>query len=230
MKRKLVVMILLISFAFLLLSCNNEVKETQKLQPQLGELQYEVVDTSSQESLPSELADWYQKNYNKEGLYSFDYKENTYLLLSLGEKPTAGYGIDSLVLIGTDQEIKVNASLRVPAPDEMVAQVLTYPNILVKIEKDSRKSTLVELTEISVEKEPVQKDSGTYIGLINNNSIEIKISGVPDEISARAFQLADKVKDDFENFGLKTGDQVHFTFYKNNNGQLVLTSIEKIQN
>lgn len=74
----------------------------------------------------------------------------------------------------------------------------------------------------------VKEDSGSYVGLIDNHSIEIEISGVPKEQAARAFELSDKVKEDFESIGLETGDQVHISYYKNEHGQLVLESIEKI--
>lgn len=74
----------------------------------------------------------------------------------------------------------------------------------------------------------LKEDSGSYVGLIDNHSIEIEISGVPKEQAARAFELSDKVKDKFESIGLETGDQVRISYYRNEYGQLVLESIEKI--
>ena len=95
---------------------------------------------------------------------------------------------------------------------------------------ENRQVTEGKPLETAVENDSVKKDSGTYVGLIDNHSIEIKISGVPEEKAAKAFELSDKIKDNFESFGLKTGDQVHFSYYVNNNGQMLITSIEKIQN
>jgi hypothetical protein len=72
-------------------------------------------------------------------------------------------------------------------------------------------------------------DSGTYVGLIDNNSIEIKISGVPDESSARAFRLGEEIRENFEErFGLTTGDEVRFNYIPKENEQPVLIEIEKI--
>lgn len=58
----------------------------------------------------------------------------------------------------------------------------------------------------------VKIDSGRYVGQIDSNSIEIKISGVPDEIAARAFQLSDEVKEKFQEYGFKEGDEVIFDY------------------
>jgi hypothetical protein len=73
-----------------------------------------------------------------------------------------------------------------------------------------------------------KKDSGRYVGQIDNNSIEIKISGVPDTIAAKAFRLSEEVKVKFNNYGLKTGDQIRFTYSLNEHGQGVITEITKL--
>ena len=74
----------------------------------------------------------------------------------------------------------------------------------------------------------VKKDSGRYEGQIDNNSIEIKISGVPEEIAARAFQLSPEIKENFAGYGLKGGEQVLFSYRENAPGQPVLIEIQKI--
>lgn len=74
------------------------------------------------------------------------------------------------------------------------------------------------------------KDSGTYIGQIDNNSIEIKISGTPAGQGERAFQLSEPVKENFSKIALKTGDQVVFSYVERPNQQPLLMEISKIKN
>lgn len=228
-KPKLILVGMILLLVFFTFGCGEDSQSVDNEKMKIGELNYEIVDTSA-ENLPGGLAEWYQDNYKKEGLHSTNLDGGTYLLVSAGEKPTGGYEIQKLVLTGTDQVINVSASLRVPGKDEMVTEALTYPSILVKIPKDSREFELAELTENAPEKHEVKKDTGTYVGQIDNNSIEIKISGVPEEKAAKVFRLEDKVKDNFQHFELETDDQVLFSYFENNDGQLVLTSIEKIHN
>jgi hypothetical protein len=231
MNKKILILIAIVSLV--ISGCNvlsQDGDEAKAPQLQMGELSYEMIDTNSEEELPADLVDWYEDNFQQEGLSWRNFENHTYLLFSAGEKPNAGYGIESLRLIGTEKEIEVYVELRIPAQGEMTAQVITYPNILIKLDKDSREFVLEEIKEISAEKDSVKNDTGMYVGLIDNHSIEIKISGVPDEHSAKAFELTDKVKDNFDKLGLNTGDRVHFTYYENNNGQRILTSIEKIDN
>ena len=71
-------------------------------------------------------------------------------------------------------------------------------------------------------------DSGRYVGRADSNFIEINISGVPEEMAAKVFMLSDELKENFEDLGFETGDNVKFNYYVNDNGQNVITSIEKI--
>jgi len=228
-KPKLILVGMILLLVFFTFGCGEDSQSVDNEKVKIGELNYEIVDTST-ENLPGGLEEWYQDNYKKEGLHTTNLDGSTYLLVSAGEKPTGGYVIEKLVLTGTDQVINVRASLRVPGKDEMVTQALTYPSILVKIQEDNRKFELAELTEDVPEKNEVKKDTGTYVGQIDNNSIEVKISGVPEEKAAKVFRLEDKVRDNFQRFELETDDQVLFSYFENNDGQLVLTSIEKIHN
>lgn len=74
-----------------------------------------------------------------------------------------------------------------------------------------------------------KKGSGRFQGQIDSNSIEIKVSGVPDNIAPRAFQLAEPLKENFEKYGLKKDDQVLFTYTEKTGEQPVITEINKIK-
>lgn len=71
-------------------------------------------------------------------------------------------------------------------------------------------------------------DSGRYVGRIDNNSIEIKISGVPDEMAAQAYRLSDNIRDVFDNYQLQEGDPIKVEYQENEYGQKVITAIDKL--
>lgn len=74
-----------------------------------------------------------------------------------------------------------------------------------------------------------QTESGTYVGQIDANSIEIKISGVSEEESARAFKLSAEIKERFEEFELEAGDEVFFTYIPKGNEQPEIIELKKTQ-
>lgn len=74
----------------------------------------------------------------------------------------------------------------------------------------------------------VKIDSGRYIGQADSNFIEIKISGVPDEMDPSVFMLSDEAKEGFDALDLETEDNVQVKYYINENNQKVITKITKI--
>jgi len=71
--------------------------------------------------------------------------------------------------------------------------------------------------------------SGSYVGQADNNSIEIRISGVQDDkLAFRVFKISDEVRPTFESLPLKTDDEIKFSYYEQAIGQPVLTKIERI--
>lgn len=63
--------------------------------------------------------------------------------------------------------------------------------------------------------------SGYYVGQIDNNSIEVKINNKPT-----ALYFSDTVKKSFNGKNFKKDGKVDVTYYKNDKGQLILTSIK----
>ncbi len=198
----------------------------------MGELNYEVIDEYSPEFEKLSRGDfgqWYEDNYKLEGLHSFTRGKDRYLLLSAGEKPTAGYFLEDLVLVATEKEIEVKARLHVPGEGEIVAQVITYPHILVRILEDGRQLVFGGIEEYTAEERQVKTDSGRYVGQIDSNFIEISISGVPEEIAPRVFRLEEKIKETFETLELKTGDEIIFKYFSDKNDQLVIVELSKFK-
>lgn len=77
--------------------------------------------------------------------------------------------------------------------------------------------------------ENIMTDSGTYVGQVDNNHIEIMISGVPEEIGSKVFRLDIEIRDSIEE-NISPEDQVLFEYYINEDDVGVITHIEKISN
>lgn len=71
------------------------------------------------------------------GAYWVTVDDKTYLVVTAGQKPTAGYTlvVESVTYDGT--ALKVKAQLLEPNPGEMVAQVITYPMAVLSIADES---------------------------------------------------------------------------------------------
>ena len=61
------------------------------------------------------------------------------LYIGLGEKPSAGYGLEIENIIKNDNRVKVIVKETKPAEDAMVAEVLTYPTKVIRL-KDKIKN------------------------------------------------------------------------------------------
>ena len=83
----------------------------------------------------AELVKWYETNYITKGIYSFKTEKDTYILVSAGEKSTGGYSleVESATEVSPGS-LYLTAKVTKPARDADVTMVLTYPNVLIKIE------------------------------------------------------------------------------------------------
>jgi len=219
-KKSFKLMLLGLALVLVLAGCNGQqaVEEV---------VNFEIVSSLE---VPAELEAWYNNNYEVAGLHSYELNGEKYLILSVGEKPTGGYSIENIKLIGTKEEIAVNAKLKVPAKDEMVTEALTYPHALLKIVADGRELKFGGIDNADKEVKIMYKiDSGTYTGRADMNFIEIRISGVqPDEKAYRVFRLNEELRETFDEYGIEEGDQVKFSYYDDENGQGVIVSIVKL--
>lgn len=200
-----------------------------------GPLEFQVVDVNSDEFdqlySDEEFSQWYSEGYEAEGADTFATEEALYILLSAGEKSTGGYSIDNVIVVGTEDSIELTADLHVPGPDSLVTQGITYPHVLLKLAPDNRVIAFEEFNEITTKEMTNQETptaTGTFVGQIDSNSIEIKVSGVSEDVASKAFQLEESTYDFENDFGVKSGDQVEFTYFEDENGRLILKTIEKI--
>lgn len=234
MYKRIGVLALVVFIALFAAGCNSEEETPQKPEIQMGELEYETVDRNSDVFADlyadEDFRSWYEDNSKKEGISSFEMGEDLYILLSAGEKNTGGYSIDNIVISGKEGEIQVEANLNVPSGDSFLTQNINYPQVLLRIPLDERPLNFAGFNEVEykVEQELLQ-GTGTYVGQIDSNSVEIEISGVPEEEAAKAFRLDESIKEDFEEkHGLQTGDKVSFTYLVDEYQRNVLKEIKKL--
>lgn len=95
----------------------------------------------------------------------------------------------------------------------------------IKEENENNNDTVTEDNFIT---EEIKVDTGRFSGLVDANSFEVKISGVPDVIAYKIFMLTDDVREDFEDLNFQEDDEIRIYYYETPEGQLIITEIEKI--
>ncbi len=100
-------------------------------------IEFEIVDRET--ILNNEiLLNLYNENYMSKGVYSLIDDKWMYVLLSAGEKPTGGYSlsVDSITEV-TPGTAYINAALKSPDKDSIVTQSLTFPNKMIRFDKNN---------------------------------------------------------------------------------------------
>lgn len=100
-------------------------------------VQYSQISYEAIAGIPY-IAKWYQRNCQKEGIHYGWYKEDVYILVSGGKRPTNGYKIILNQIKRLSRgALYITAGVMPPKHQEMAAHTLTYPCLLLKID-DSR--------------------------------------------------------------------------------------------
>ncbi|UMY65052.1 MULTISPECIES: protease complex subunit PrcB family protein [unclassified Flavobacterium] len=71
-----------------------------------------------------------------------DIQTSNFVLLNMGEKPSAGYAIGVKSVEETDRAVIITVEKKEPAPDAVVAQVITAPYALIRI--NSKKEIIIQ--------------------------------------------------------------------------------------
>ena len=99
------------------------------------------------ESIPQKIKEWADVNSLRSFTGAKISGEWYYVFISAGEKPTAGYSVGiNNIYTGGGGKLKVGYRINDPAPGDMVAQVISYPSVLVRIPVSK---ALVEFVEES---------------------------------------------------------------------------------
>ncbi|GAX90206.1 S-layer homology domain-containing protein [Effusibacillus lacus] len=112
-----------------------------RLQSHLGgqEMTFHKVDLSK---ASDELKNWAGSVKGTPGLHTKTTGGKTYILVSRGEKPNAGYGLTITKVIEEKNRVVVKFEQRNPEPGKMYAQVITTPFDLVEIAKTDKRIEL----------------------------------------------------------------------------------------
>jgi len=124
MFRRIIPVLILV---LLLTSCNWLRTPQADPEPDLDFTREEI------ETLPGDVQDWVEDSRTMHIAQSKVFQGTRYILASLGERATSGYGIHiEDVDIGADK-ITVTISHTAPGPNQNVTEVVTYPQDIVSI-------------------------------------------------------------------------------------------------
>lgn len=209
---------------------------TQSSQTQQGtqqgivtnQIMFETI--KSTETLPQDIQKSILALSQKRG-YAFFADNGEYIIfVGLGEKPTGGYAIEVKRIEDVEGITKILVEEIEPGVDDVVTQALTYPYTIVRAKGITENFEVVnqkgESFSLLVTEKPVDKvvtfDAiGIYNGQIDGNSIEISVDGQP---AAFRHEQQEDMKALVEK--LETGTEVEFSYYKNENGQQILTYLD----
>ncbi|MDD4238812.1 MAG: protease complex subunit PrcB family protein [Desulfotomaculaceae bacterium] len=85
------------------------------------------------DSVPQEIKAWAAANILQPFTGSKTLGEWSYLLITAGEKPTAGYSVGIISISGSSDKLKVYYWVDGPEPGQVAAQANTYPYVLIRI-------------------------------------------------------------------------------------------------
>jgi len=219
--------ILAIVFLFVLSGCSGEQSESQTSTEMPADdfgvpILFDVVYS---EDLPLEIRVQVESMIVNRGYYRWTTEDGTsYLLVSSGERPTGGYGIE-LVSFGTYDEVyKVLVGEGKPGADAIVPQILTYPYVVVRFEgalevTEIFNETSEEFKVLDAPQIEVLSIEGEYQGQIDNTSIEVKVG--EDFMAFRSNDFGTQLE------GLATGDKVKISYSVNSDNQNLLYEISK---
>lgn len=200
-------------------------------EPETEMVEYEVWKAGGgyPEELSEEMEDIIQNLKKERGYFIFNPQtfqtgEDLFILISSGEKPTGGYSSAIENVLFKDDTLEITVEEKKPSQEDAVIQVLTYPALLLKL-KGTYEFFAINNTAgeafppLSPEREKVmQSASGTLVGRIDSNSVEIECNG-----EAQAFYLEEQSL--IDNF--IDGEKITFDYYKDQYDRLIINKIEK---
>ena len=102
-----------------------------------GQLKFQTVEV---EKAPKKIQELIPRYLSEERALACKIEGKIYIIVTRGEKNTAGYsaGLEKIEKVKDKKSFNliVHAKYKDPKPDEMVAQIITYPVIVVKTELD----------------------------------------------------------------------------------------------
>jgi hypothetical protein len=164
-----------------------------------------------------------------EGYFLWDDPLNGQIVfIGMGLKATGGFSIEveQVERIGSEIHIKVIETS--PGPDDMVTQALTNPFVLIQVGAQNKGDAIVVsnqegkvFVEIELNSQSHLVMDGTYVGQIDNNSIEVAVG--ESFMVFRNFLMGEIIQ------GFETGDGVKITYTEIEEGQFQLVKMEHLK-
>ncbi len=110
-----------------LVGCKAENTDVKKIK----DLDFTVVEDAD---LPGELKEIIDEKKEEPFKLSYSNKDNLYIVVGYGKQNSGGYSIAVDELYLTSNAIYIDTNLIGPTQDDMVAQGVTYPYVVVKLE------------------------------------------------------------------------------------------------
>ncbi|NLI58285.1 MAG: protease complex subunit PrcB family protein [Clostridium sp.] len=124
-------------------------------------IDYEIINPS-EISENEVLSKWYKNNYKKKGIYSLTDEKRQYVLVAAGEKNTGGYMVEIDNVLKTSNTAYVYA--RLISPERGRTMAITYPNVLIKFNKNDIVMVEGEISNNTHKKEPINEPTEDEIG------------------------------------------------------------------
>ena len=112
-------------------SCGIENVDTEKLR----DLDYTVVE---EEDIPEEVFEKILEEYESFSRSAYICSDDLYIVVCYGAQPTEGYTIEINQLYESSNAIIVETTLKGPSGQEKVEQVISYPYVVMKLEKNDK--------------------------------------------------------------------------------------------
>lgn len=92
---------------------------------------------------PKIVQEWINKNKEINNYTVLHTKTKTYIIVTMGTKKTGGYEIEIISIEEQTDILDVKLKYIVPSADQIVIQMLTYPYLIIQIDRTSKKIHLL---------------------------------------------------------------------------------------
>lgn len=99
-------------------------------------IDYTVVEDAD---VPQEFMEVIQGKKAEPFKITFSDKENLFIAIGYGEQPTGGYSITVEEIYQTKDTVEIKTQFAGPVKNEQVANTITYPYIVIKVEDTDKK-------------------------------------------------------------------------------------------
>lgn len=101
-----------------------------------------------EDNIPISVKEWVEQNKERESNIIIDDNDKSYIAIIRGEKRTGGYSISIKDIEEQDESILVKVEYLDPDPEKMVMQIITYPFLVIELEKIEKKSMIEIVMQI----------------------------------------------------------------------------------